>query len=650
VVRHLYPLTLSGEPPHRLVGAWLMLAISALGLSALFAVVLVVGRTPYLARMLPSLDGFHSALVLHVTLAAFIWFLAFAAALWNALCTGVRSLRWAGFGLGVAGIVAITVSPLAGEGPAVLSNYLPVLDNTVFLAGLGWFGAGILFTAAGVLAATRLRGRIADGAAALHAGILLALVPTIAAGVSWAWSFATAPEGLHPAAYFEVVSWGAGHALQFTHVLLMMVAWLALAAECGVALPLPPRTVAALFAVAAAPALAAPLVHALYPVATPEFRAAFTALMQYGTWTVAVPLGVLLLVELAKSRHPAVSERGLRATLVISIGLFIAGCVIGAAIRGETTLVPAHYHGTIGAVTLAYMALAARMLKHFGYADQAAGAARWPVLYGAGLALLVMGLAWSGLHGLPRKTGWSAAAGNGEVLAAMAVAGAGGVLAIVAGALFALSAWRAVRGRRRAGRRRDGRLRAFAVTLAAVVCGGIALAWIGDEISRPSAQATAAADPRVDPAGYAAAQRAAEIDRRFQQGVVMLHAKQYDDAIAAFHRVLALAPEMPEAHVNMGFALIGSERHAAARDFFESATSLRANQINAYYGLAVALEGLGDLPGAIGAMRTYTHLSRPEDPYRRKAEAALWEWESAVAEAREPVQSAAGHAPNANQR
>ena len=50
---------------------------------------------------------------------------------------------------------------------------------------------------------------------------------------------------------------------------------------------------------------------------------------------------------------------------------------------------------------------------------------------------------------------------------------------------------------------------------------------------------------------------------------------------------------------------------------------MRREQLNAYYGLAVALEALGDLAGAKGAMRTYVHLGKPDDPYVRKAEAAV---------------------------
>jgi predicted Zn-dependent protease len=117
-----------------------------------------------------------------------------------------------------------------------------------------------------------------------------------------------------------------------------------------------------------------------------------------------------------------------------------------------------------------------------------------------------------------------------------------------------------------------------------------------------------------------------EVSERFTQGVIMLHAKQYEHALTAFHRVLALDPAMPEAHVNAGFALLGMREPAAARSFFEGAIALRKEQLNAYYGLAVANEQLGDLPAARGAMRTYAHLAPKDDPFRRKAEAALWEW------------------------
>lgn len=120
-----------------------------------------------------------------------------------------------------------------------------------------------------------------------------------------------------------------------------------------------------------------------------------------------------------------------------------------------------------------------------------------------------------------------------------------------------------------------------------------------------------------------------DLSRHFSQGVKMLQAGNPQGALIAIHQVLALAPRMPEAHINMGYALLGLDQSAAAADFFFTAIELRPSQANAYFGLAVALEQEGDLEGALGAMRTYIHLAAadPDDNYMRKARSALWEWE-----------------------
>ncbi|MEJ2565969.1 MAG: tetratricopeptide repeat protein [Gammaproteobacteria bacterium] len=141
----------------------------------------------------------------------------------------------------------------------------------------------------------------------------------------------------------------------------------------------------------------------------------------------------------------------------------------------------------------------------------------------------------------------------------------------------------------------------------------------------------AAIDPALHPRAHATAAREKEIAKRFQEAVMMLHAKQYDYAITALHRVIELSPRMPEAYVNMGFALLGLKKYKAAGDFFNAAINLRPYQANAYWGLAVSLEGRNDLEGALGAMRTYIHLA-PSDPksrdYVRRARSAIWEWDT----------------------
>jgi len=163
-------------------------------------------------------------------------------------------------------------------------------------------------------------------------------------------------------------------------------------------------------------------------------------------------------------------------------------------------------------------------------------------------------------------------------------------------------------------KRRDHRRAGALLALALVLGGG---AWLE---SRESTPGEAAASPvRLPHEG--------EVRRRFDEAAVMLHARQYDHAITALHRVLMLAPTLPEAHVNMGFALLGLKRPAEARRFFDGATALNPGQANAYYGLALAAEAEGDLAFATGAMRSYLHLARGEDPkHLARARAALWEW------------------------
>lgn len=161
-------------------------------------------------------------------------------------------------------------------------------------------------------------------------------------------------------------------------------------------------------------------------------------------------------------------------------------------------------------------------------------------------------------------------------------------------------------------KRRDRRRTGALLTLLAVLAGGAAF-----QALTPMHEAPAAVVPRD------------ELRERFDQAVLMLHAKQFEHAATALHRVLELAPRLPEAHVNMGFAMLGLQRPDAARDFFDGATALRPEQANAYYGLALAHEARGDLELAVGAMRSYLHRAGDADAaHLRRARSALWEWES----------------------
>jgi len=114
---------------------------------------------------------------------------------------------------------------------------------------------------------------------------------------------------------------------------------------------------------------------------------------------------------------------------------------------------------------------------------------------------------------------------------------------------------------------------------------------------------------------HAAEMRRAEIRQRFEQGVAMLHAGQYEYAITAFHRVVELNPMIPEAHVNLGFAFYGIGDFRGAERFFRGAIALAPAMANAHYGRSIALAGQGEWAAARSAMLRFLELSNAQDPY-----------------------------------
>lgn len=614
----------------RLVAAWLLLALAALALSTCFAVFLVASRTPLPGGMAAPVTLFRSALVLHVSLAVVVWFLAGAAGLWTMAAGRAGLERWAAWIIACAGMLAMSAALFFGPSAPVLANYLPVLDSPVFLAGLAFFLSGVAIcglSSAGVFAGRLKRPEQLPN---WHVGVILSMAVTLIALGAFAVSLALG--GVEDiAGRFEIIAWGPGHLLQFVHVLLMMTAWIMLGEKIFATNILSKVWLIGLMLLAAAPVLAAPIIYLMFSPGSLEFRHAFTSLMTWGAWPAATLLACRLLYMFAKSGR-TLWTRTEATPLLLSIVLFLLGCFFGASIRGESTMIPAHYHGTVGAVTLAYMMLGYRLLPSFGFAHRGKRLVAWqPVLYGVGLLILASALAWSGWLGVPRKTlHIDVIAQYPAYFAAMSLAGIGGLLAIVGAALFVFNMARSIwPGRERNAPqpgRRDVRLRAFGLMLGLVLVIGLAIAYWPSHVS----EIVVAQPASIDSPGASKA----EIDERFSQGVVMLHAKQFDNAATAFLRVLKLAPKMPEAHVNMGFAMVGLGRYEEARNSFESAITLRAMQANAYYGLAVALDGMGDMPGALGAMRTYVHLAdQREDNYVRNARTAIGKWEETLKQA-----------------
>jgi tetratricopeptide (TPR) repeat protein len=106
---------------------------------------------------------------------------------------------------------------------------------------------------------------------------------------------------------------------------------------------------------------------------------------------------------------------------------------------------------------------------------------------------------------------------------------------------------------------------------------------------------------------------------------------RYDEAIEHLTVNREQLPSRVAGLQLVGEALLGKHDYRQAFDFFQQAVNENPNQQEAYFGLAVAAEALGNLSLAIGGMRTFLHLEKNPDPYRLKvaqARSAIWEWEA----------------------
>jgi cytochrome c oxidase subunit 1 len=263
----------------------------------------------------------------------------------------------------------------------------------------------------------------------------------------FAWSWSVLPTTLNGKAYYEILFWGGGHALQFTWTLLMLVAWLWLASACGARVVLSPRVTVLMFLLALVGVFTTPYAYLAYDVASVEHRNLLTWAMRLGGGPAIVPVSLAVVAGVLAARVQDPAMRPLRAALLSSVLLFGAGGVIGVFIQGSNVRIPAHYHGCIVGVTLALMGAVYRILPSLGYQTPQGRMATWqPWLYGMGQLMHIIGLVWSGGYGVQRKV-----AGSDQVLrstaevAGMGLMGLGGLIAIIGGLLFVVVVIRAIR-------------------------------------------------------------------------------------------------------------------------------------------------------------------------------------------------------------
>lgn len=466
----------------RLARHWLALAVGALASSGVLAFGVVAARVPAVARHLTDTDLALRVLVVHVDLGVVAWFSALPVALFQlhllAVADAPRAGRAAALApwLASAGAALFLCGLLPGFGTVHPVNYVPLVAHPLYFVALALFFAGVAlsYLDRGLLG----RGAPAPAAAAAGAGPALAagaplpapvaatlagVAPLVRLGavyvllalVALGAALVALPRELEAGTRFEALMWGTGHVLQFANLAFATVAWSLLAAW-GTGRPLARRRTLAGVVLA----LALPLAPVLWLLTRLpldwSYRSGFTLLMQWGLFPAALLFLALVLAPHLAARGsgtPAPSRAALWP-LAASVGLMLVGFLYGALIRGSDLRIPGHYHAAIGAVTLAYMALALLVpgVEARAADPAAARAARERVvravalLYGTGQLVFATGLVLAGSYGLGRKTyGVEQQVGNAGQSWGLAVMALGGALALAGGATWALAALRRLR-------------------------------------------------------------------------------------------------------------------------------------------------------------------------------------------------------------
>ncbi len=428
---------------------WCGLALAALAIAGFFALLVALSRLPGFEALAPlPVAFFNKGLVVHVIFSFVVWFLSVFGALATVVAYRMSDGRPTGWGLNLAAIglgyiasATLFVPGLMDRGVPSLNNYIPMILDPLYYAGLSGLAVSLGLVVVRLFVAVAGRNAPLEplGLGAVSAALLF-LAALACVGIAGYLLGGSPVDG----AYFENLFWGGGHVLQFMNVALLITAWYLLG---GLALKTPlirPNQQGVAHVLLIGAALLAPLFYVLFDPFDIDQIVAFTWL-QYAFVPPTLLVAVLGFKTMAAAQRPWTDVRFL--CLVTSILIFGLGGVFGIFVDGADTRTPAHYHGVIGGINLAFMGMFfGFFLPLMGRSPSLRRAQHLSVwLYASGQALHSLGLFLAGGYGTPRKT-----AGEAQVIEAIGAQialygmGIGAVIAVVGGVIFIWIAGRAL--------------------------------------------------------------------------------------------------------------------------------------------------------------------------------------------------------------
>ncbi|MBT4922239.1 MAG: hypothetical protein HON23_04415 [Rickettsiales bacterium] len=401
--------------------AWLFLSSLSLALAGLFSVIIVFARVPVIKEILPFADLFRTALVIHVDLSQIFWFMTVSIALSLCCFKSDDFIDNILKKITIISLLLITLSTLTGGTP-ILSNYVPFIDNNIIfsLSISLFFTIIVIYNLYLLYFGKSYKNNIES---VLQTGnqitIITAFAILLLTIISLKPAFPTSE-------YYEYLFWGFGHILQFSYCYLLMHVWVKL---CDYKTNFP-KTLTIIVLMHGLFAVLASL-YFMSPDIT-SYKIFFTKHMSY--ISIAPTLLMLLLLIDRKNISFKAFPYG-KYYLLTSITLFLFGGIIALFIKESNTIIPAHYHGSIVAITIAIMGFILLTFSQYGLIEKSYKLIKIvPLTYFTGQLMHIGGLALSGGYGALRKSPDSL--NNAQAKFWMGIMGMGGLIAIIAGFIF----------------------------------------------------------------------------------------------------------------------------------------------------------------------------------------------------------------------
>jgi hypothetical protein len=441
---------------------WLKNGVFALAIAGLYSIILVLLRTPQLSKFFNDKSMFRSALVIHVNLSVLVWLLSIMAMIWslNRFKSGFENIYSI---LSFLGMILMALAPLYPESVPIMNNYVPMLENIIFIIGLAFFGVSILCYALQTMFTSFTNRLEGDGGTLIAVVNFTSSLMFILVWLCFILSFYQLESLIEIVPldldfYYEMLYWSGGHLLQFIYTQLLMIVLLVLVEAWSGGKVRFYSIYEALFALNFFLSLGVFIGHIRFDIADGAFKEFFTFHMIYTGGIVPTIFIILLYIEILKYRIKNVSNF-IAATFFASSLLFLSGGLVGMMISGVNVTIPAHYHGSIVGISIALMGFCYLVCFRYEISEitnffsgvlgkfipdreekqninsRFINMASWQILLlTAGQLLHIIGLALAGGYGVMRKSPEGVIDLSAKIY--MGMVGGGGLIAIIGGLMF----------------------------------------------------------------------------------------------------------------------------------------------------------------------------------------------------------------------